>query len=62
MRTIKETVAMILNKLPDNCPIEDLHYHLYVAEKIRQSLEIFAREKGIQQEQVEGLLSKWIIR
>ena len=34
MDTAKEEVKSLLNKLPDDCKLEDIQYHLYVVEKI----------------------------
>jgi len=50
-----------LNQLPDDCSIEDIQYHLYVLEKVRQSLSAASLENTIPQEEVEGLLNKWLI-
>ncbi|MEM8778860.1 MAG: hypothetical protein AAGF26_08330 [Cyanobacteria bacterium P01_G01_bin.49] len=61
MNTIKEKIQSILNQLPDDCSIEDIQYHLYVLEKIRQGLQVAEREPILQQEEVEGLLNKWLI-
>jgi hypothetical protein len=61
MNTIKETIKSILNQLPDNCSIEDIQYHLYVLEKVRQGLDIADTANRLKQEEVEGLLSKWLI-
>ncbi|MBR8831618.1 MAG: hypothetical protein N5P05_003108 [Chroococcopsis gigantea SAG 12.99] len=61
MNTTKEKIASILNQLPDDCSIEDIQYHLYVLEKVRQSLNGANLENTLQQEEVEGLLSKWLI-
>ncbi|AFY77669.1 MAG: hypothetical protein IGR93_02990 [Hydrococcus sp. C42_A2020_068] len=61
MNTIKEAIKSILNQLPDDCSIEDIQYHLYVLEKVRQGLDIADTENGLKQEEVEGLLRKWLI-
>ena len=34
MSTAKEVVEALLSKLPDDCSIEDIQYHLYVIEKV----------------------------
>jgi hypothetical protein len=58
--TAKQEVRSLLEKLPDNCSIEDIQYHLYVLEKVRSGLED-ARENGtISQEEVESRLSQWL--
>ncbi len=61
MNTIKEKIQLILNQLPDNCSIEDIQYHLYVLEKVRQGLYLADTEATLQQEEVERLLNKWLI-
>lgn len=62
MKTIKEKLALLLTKLPEDSPVEDIHYHLYVIEKIRQGLERAKRARNFKQEEAEGILSKWLIR
>jgi ribosomal protein S20 len=58
--TAKQEVRTLLERLPDNCSIEDIQYHLYVLEKVRSGLQD-ATEKGtISQEEVESRLSKWL--
>ena len=58
--TAKQQVESLLRKLPDNCSVEDIQYHLYVLEKVRHGLED-ARERGtLSQEEVETRLSKWL--
>ena len=47
-------------KLPDDCSLEDVQYHLYVLEKVRRGLDD-ARELGtISEEQAETRLKKWL--
>ena len=40
MSTAKNEVQQLLNTLPDDCSLEDIQYHLYVIEKVRNGLEI----------------------
>ncbi|BBA80273.1 MAG: hypothetical protein ACQZ3N_00315 [cyanobacterium endosymbiont of Rhopalodia yunnanensis] len=61
MNTVKERIQSILNQLPDDCSIEDIQYHLYVLEKVRQGLYVADQGTTLQQEEVEGLLNKWLI-
>lgn len=60
MNTAKEQVQNILTNLPDNCSLEDIQYHLYVAEKIKKSLYRVEKEGTLSQQIVEEKLSKWI--
>ena len=40
MSTAKADVTALLEKLPDDCSIEDIQYHLYVLEKVRRGLRV----------------------
>lgn len=58
--TAKQEVRSLLQKLPDNCTLEDVQYHLYVIEKINRGMQRAKREGGISQNDVEKRLGKWI--
>ena len=60
MSTAKEEVEALLSKLPDDCSIEDIQYHLYVIEKVRKGLEVADSQGTISHEEVERRLGKWI--
>lgn len=60
MSTAKQEVETMLRKLPDDCSIEDIQYHLYVLEKTRQGLERAQREGTVTQAEAEERLSKWL--
>ena len=60
MSTAKEEVEALLGKLPDDCSIEDIQYHLYVIEKVRTVLEAADSRGTVPQEEVEQRLGKWL--
>lgn len=60
MDTIKDQVESILSRLPDNCTLEDVQYHLYVIEKIRGSIDRADTQGTLTQEDVERRLKKWL--
>jgi hypothetical protein len=60
MSTAKEEVEALLNKLPDDCSIEDIQYHLYVIEKVRNGLEVADSQATLSQDEVERRASKWL--
>ena len=60
MSTAKQDVELLLNKLPDDCSMEDIQYHLYVLDKVRQGLEEARVNRTVSQEEVESHLSKWL--
>jgi hypothetical protein len=39
MQSEKEQAIEVLNQLPDDCTLEEIQYHLYVAETIKRRLE-----------------------
>ena len=58
MSTAKHDAELLLSKLPDNCSVEDIQYHLYVLGKVRRGLED-ARENGtLSEQEVESRLSQ----
>ena len=62
MINVKSEVSQLLNKLPDNCTIEDVQYHLYVIEKIRKGIESAESNGALDQKEVENRLKKWHIK
>lgn len=59
MSTVKEEVKALLDKLPDDCSLEDVQYHLYVVEKIHRGIERAGKEGVLSQDEVERKLDKW---
>ena len=53
MNTAKEEVTALLDKLPDDCSLEDVQYHLYVIEKIHRGIERAQKEGVLAQDEVE---------
>jgi hypothetical protein len=62
MSTVKQEVESLLSRLPDDCSIEDIQYHLYVLEKVRAGLESADTKGGIPQEEAERILDKWLAK
>jgi hypothetical protein len=60
MSTAKKEVETLLSKLPDDCSLEDIQYHLYVIDKVRHGLEVADSQGTIAQEKAEEQLAKWI--
>lgn len=60
MGTAKAEVESLLKKLPDDCSIEDIQYHLYVLEKVQKGLNRADVEGTLDQLEAEAKLKKWI--
>lgn len=61
MNTAKEEVRSLLDKLPENCSLEDVQYHLYVIEKIRHGIRVVEEQGTYPREEAETRLKKWLI-
>ncbi|MCX5805845.1 MAG: hypothetical protein NT010_07240 [Proteobacteria bacterium] len=60
MQTAKQEVKNLLKRLPEDCTLEDIQYHLYVLQKIEQGM-LDAEEGRIHtQEEVEKIMAKWL--
>ena len=60
MSAAKQNVEAMLQKLPDECTLEDIQYHLYVLEKIQSGIAAANEQEELSQEEVETRLNKWI--
>ena len=61
MATAKRDVELLLSKLPDDCSLEDIQYHLYVLEKIRRGLDLGPDQAPISPDEVEARMRRWLI-
>jgi len=59
MQTAKQEVTGLLNRLPEDCSLEDIQYHLYVLQKIERGMKDVAEGRVYTQEEVEKKMSKW---
>lgn len=60
MGTPKSEVASMLKGLPEDSSFEDIHYHLYVLEKVTRGLERAKKEGAIPHREVKKRLKKWL--
>ena len=60
MQTAKQEVSSLLNRLPEDCSLEDIQYHLYVLQKIERGMKDVAEGRVYTQEEVEKMMSKWL--
>ncbi len=62
MNSTKEAVRQLLQKLPEDCTLEDVQYHLYVLEKVRRGEERAESEGTLSQEEVEKRMNRWAMK
>ena len=59
---VKATVRSVLDRLPDDCTMEEVLYHLYVVQKIEEGLADLDAGRTIPHEQVvEEFRRKWLL-
>jgi hypothetical protein len=61
MNSFKHEAVSLIERLPEDCSIEDIQYHLYVLEKVRNGIDRADREGVVEQSEAEARLAKWII-
>jgi len=59
MSMAKQEVQALLNKLPDDCSLEDVQYHLYVIEKVQRGMMAANDHGSVSQAEAEQRLAKW---
>ena len=58
----KETVRALLDRLPDDCSLEDVLYHLYVIQAVEQGRADAAAGRTVSHQEVsEALRKKWLV-
>ena len=60
VETVKQEVSNLLTRLPDDCSLEDVQYHIYVLQKIERGMKDVAEGRVYTQEEVEKKMSKWL--
>ncbi len=58
-QTAKQEVETMLQQLPEDSTFEDIHYHLYVLEKIKRGEARAETEGTLTQAEAEARFSRW---
>lgn len=60
--TAKDTVRALLERLPDDCSLEDVQYHLYVVQALARGEADELAGRTVPHDQVEAeLRRKWLL-
>jgi predicted transcriptional regulator len=59
MQTAKNEVTRLLSRLPEDCSLEDIQYHLYVLQKVERGFKDAEEGRVYTQEEVEKMMSRW---
>lgn len=60
MSAAKDEVRKLLDNLPDDATLDDIHYHLYVLEKIKRGQDDIANGRAYTSEQARDYLNRWL--
>lgn len=60
MSLIKEQIIELIKGLPEDSTLEDLHYHLYVREKVERGLQAIEDGDVVSQEDAERKVQEWL--
>ncbi|MBI2909922.1 MAG: hypothetical protein HYX92_19965 [Chloroflexi bacterium] len=61
MSTVKQEVRKLLARLPEDCSLEDIQYHLYVLQKIERGIRDSQESRVYSQEEVEKMMAKRLV-
>ena len=59
MNPVKESAIRLIESLPDDCTLDDIHYHLYVREKVEHGLAAIDAGHVVSQEEAERRITQW---
>jgi hypothetical protein len=59
MRNIKEEALQAISSLPENAPIDEIMYRLYVIDKVRKGQEAVHEGKTLAVEELKKELREW---
>jgi predicted transposase YbfD/YdcC len=60
MITAKEQVKELLEVLPDDVTFDDLHYHIFVREKIDEGVRDLEEGRILSENEMEATMKKWL--
>ena len=60
MKTAMDQVKQLLENLPEDVSFEDIHYHIYVCQKIERGFDDISAGNVLSQEEVESRVDQWL--
>ena len=60
MVAVKKEAQEMIQNLPDNCTYEDIQYHLYVVEKVKNGITRAEEGELSSHEDAKERMSKWL--
>lgn len=59
MKSIKEEALRAISSLPDDTPIDEIMYRLYVIDKVRKGQEAVRNERTLTVEELKREMATW---
>jgi hypothetical protein len=59
MKTIKEEALQAITSLPDDAPIDDIMYRLYIIDKVRKGQQAIRDGEVLTAHQLEKEIERW---
>jgi hypothetical protein len=60
MLAVKQEAQEMIENLPDNCTFEDIQYHLYVVEKIKNGVSRAKKGEVTSHKDAKERMAKWL--
>jgi hypothetical protein len=60
MLAVKQEAQNMIQNLPDNCTYEDIQYHLYVVEKIKNGITRAENGETLSHQNAKQRMAKWL--
>lgn len=60
MQSVKHDVEAMLKSMPEDSTIDDIHYQLYVLDKVRRGRDDIANGRVLSSEEAKDRLDKWL--
>ena len=60
MVAVKQEAQEMIQNLPDNCTYEDIQYHLYVVEKVKNGINRAKDGEVSSHQDAKQRMSKWL--
>lgn len=58
----RQEVMELIARLPEDCTMEDIQYHLYVRQKVERGLQAADEGRVVSQEEAEKRFARWLGR
>ena len=60
MVAVKQEAQEMIQNLPDNCTYEDIQYHLYVVEKVKNGISRAEKGEVSSHKDAKERMTKWL--